>query len=129
MHFTTGMKSFADSLKPLAYSPMPSAYLLGVDLPRRRRLDPRRSDSCRRISPMPTAVETLGVLALGVALTLLQRRSTPNQQGHVACRYADSLYTPRVAVGVPWTTPRAFVRQRPPWWGVLETLYVDGTDL
>jgi hypothetical protein len=44
----------------------PSAYRLSVDLPRRRRADPRRIRSPRRTGPMPTAGGTLGVLALGV---------------------------------------------------------------
>jgi hypothetical protein len=44
----------------------PSAYGLGVHLPRRRRAGPRRSDGPRRTGPMPTAGGTLGVLALGV---------------------------------------------------------------
>jgi hypothetical protein len=44
----------------------PSAYLLGVDLPRRTRLDPRRIGGPRRTSAMPTAKRTLGILTLGV---------------------------------------------------------------
>jgi hypothetical protein len=58
----------------------PSAYRLGVDLPRRRRADPRRRRSPRRTGPMPTARGTLGVLALGVAAH--GNRQAKRQLGH-----------------------------------------------
>jgi hypothetical protein len=44
----------------------PSAYRLGVDLPRRRRAGPRRIGGPRRTGAMPTAGRALGVQALGV---------------------------------------------------------------
>jgi hypothetical protein len=45
---------------------LPSAYVLGVDLPRRKRAGPRRSGGPWRTRPLPTAGGTLGVLAVGV---------------------------------------------------------------
>jgi hypothetical protein len=58
----------------------PSEYRLGVDLPRRRRADPRCIRSPRRTGPMPTARGTLGVLALGVAAH--GSRQAKRQLGH-----------------------------------------------
>jgi hypothetical protein len=58
----------------------PSAYCLGVDVPRRRRAGPRRIGGPRRTGAMPTAGRALGVLALGVAAH--GNRQAKRQLGH-----------------------------------------------